>query len=98
MELENAVGTDLGDGRNSPGLQVFAQLCDKARRRSGCGSRIFGKVAAEAGIDEELFAVIGLVKLDEEDALFGSADNSRGCCVELFQAYRAQVIDIRDSQ
>ena len=98
MELEDTVGADLGDGCDSPSLQVFAQLCDKGRRRSGCGSRIFGKVAAEAGIDEELFAMIGLVKLDEEDALFGSADNLRGCCVKLFQAYRAQVIDIRDSQ
>lgn len=78
MELEDAVGADLGDGCDSPSLQVFAQLCDKGRRRSGCGSRIFGKVAAEAGIDEELFAVVGLVEFDEEDALFGSADNSRG--------------------
>jgi hypothetical protein len=27
-------------------------------------------VAAEAGVDEELFAVIELVELDEEDSLF----------------------------
>jgi hypothetical protein len=26
-------------------------------------------VAAEAGVDEELFSVIGLVELDEEDSL-----------------------------
>lgn len=81
MELEDAVGADLGDGCDSPSLQVFAQLCDKGRRRSGCGSRIFGKVAAEAGIDEELFAVVGLVEFDEKDSLCVSAHESRGWCV-----------------
>jgi len=81
LELEDAVGADLGDGCDSPSLQVFAQLCDKARRRSGRSSRIFGKVAAEAGIDEELFAVVGLVEFDEKDSLCVSAHESRGWCV-----------------
>jgi hypothetical protein len=69
LELKYAIGTDLGDRGNSTCLQVFAQLCDEARGRSGGCSRIVGKVAAEAGVDEQLFAVVGLVELDEEDAL-----------------------------
>jgi hypothetical protein len=64
LELEYAVGADLGYGRHSPSLEILAQFGDKGRGRGSCGARIFGEMAAEAGVDEELFAVVGFVELD----------------------------------
>lgn len=69
LELENTVGADLRDGGDSAGLQVLAQLGNEARGRGGGGAGIFGEMAAEARVDEQLFAVVGLVELDQEDAL-----------------------------
>jgi hypothetical protein len=69
LELEDAIRADLRNGSDSSCLQILAQLCDEAGRRScGC-ARIIGEMAAEAGVDEQLLAVVGLVELDQEDAL-----------------------------
>jgi hypothetical protein len=69
LELEYAVGANLGDGGYSARLEILPQLRDKRRGRGGSSACIFGKMAAEARVDEQLLAVVGLVELDEEDAL-----------------------------
>ena len=59
----------MRDGRDTSCLQILAELCDEARRGRGRGTRIFSEVAAEARVDEQLFAMVGLVELDEKDSL-----------------------------
>jgi hypothetical protein len=69
LQFEYAVGANLGDRGYSACFQVLAQFRDKRRGRSGGCARIFGEMAAEARVDEQLLAVVGFVELDEEDSL-----------------------------
>lgn len=56
-------------------------------------------MATEARVDEQLFAMVGLVEFDEEDSLhtceFFGVQNS-GCATS--STYRAQIIDVCDSE
>ena len=70
LKLEYTISANLGDGSKASSLQVLAQFGDKGGWGcSGC-PRIFGEMATEARIDEQLFAVVWFVEFDKQNSLF----------------------------
>jgi hypothetical protein len=68
LELEDAIGADLGDAGQAPRLEELAEAGAESR---GGGSRRageVGQVAAEARVDKELLLDIGLRELEQQDA------------------------------
>mgnify|MGYP007026586870 CR=1 FL=1 len=68
LNVDDAVGADLGDRRDSSGTEVLSQASDKGRGSSGRGSSKGCKVASETRVDNQLFALLGFGELEEEDA------------------------------
>ncbi len=67
LEFDDAIGADLSDRGDPPGLEELSQTDDEGTR-GGCGSsRKIGQVAAESGVYEELLLAVRLGKLEEED-------------------------------
>lgn len=67
LELEDSVGSHLRNGRQPPGLEIFAQPSDKGGRRRRSGPGEVGQVAAEAIVDQQLLLVIGFGEFEEQD-------------------------------
>ncbi len=67
LELDDAVGADLGDLCDAAGLEELAQAGDELARGGGGGACEVGQVAAEARLDEDLLLAVGLCELEEED-------------------------------
>lgn len=68
-DVNHSIGPNLGNRRDSPGFETFAQASHEAGGSSGCGAGVLCQMTSEARVDDQLLAMIRFGELEEEDAL-----------------------------